>query len=190
MPALASLAEFCQAVTDFPVEGLEVAAEPAARAEAERSVAESGFLLLSEVHGVWENPLIIRALLRSSGLSSLALKWPAELAPVISALLGGDAPADDPQLWSGDGRITAGHLAVLRERAAAGRLELTLLDGALPVGKGPADPSWSRPEAPVPDQSMTHPAHRRRCAGLVQVVLSRVRSRQATGGNDGREVSP
>jgi hypothetical protein len=62
---------------------------------------------------------------------------------VISAFLAGAALADDPPLWSGDGRITAGHLAVLRERVAAGPLELTLLDEALPVVMGPADAGWS-----------------------------------------------
>jgi hypothetical protein len=147
MPALASLAEFRQAVADFPVEELAVAAEPAVRAEAERSVAESGYLPLGEVHGVRENPLIVGALLRSFGLTSLALEWPAGLGPVLSAFLAGEALADDPQLWSGDGRITASHLAVLRERAAAGPLELTLLDGALPAGIRPADASWSDRDA-------------------------------------------
>jgi hypothetical protein len=142
MPALASMAQFRQAVADFPVGEFEVAAEPAARAEAERSLAESGFLLLGEVHGVRENPLIIAALLRSFGLTGLALEWPAELARVISAFLAGEALADDPQLWSGDGRITAGHLAVLRERAAAGPLELTLLDGVISSGA-----SWSDRDA-------------------------------------------
>jgi hypothetical protein len=142
MPTLASLAELRQAVADFPVEELEVAAEPAAQAGAVRSLAESGYLLLGEVHGVWENPLIIAALLRSFGLTSLALEWPAELGPVISAFLAGEALADDPLLWSGDGRMTAGHLAVLRERAAAGPLELTLLDGVMP-----ADASWSDRDA-------------------------------------------
>jgi hypothetical protein len=147
VPALASLAEFRQAVADFPAGELEVTAEPAARAAAERSLAESGFLLLGEVHGVRENPLIIAALLQSFGLTSLALEWPAELAPVISAFLAGEVLADDPQLWSGDGRITAGHLAVLRDLAAGGPLELTLLDGALPVERGMADPSWSDRDA-------------------------------------------
>jgi hypothetical protein len=61
---------------------------------------------------------------------------------VVRAFLAGDTLADDPQLWSGDGRITAGHLAVLRERAAAGPLELTLLDGIMP-----ADTSWSGRDA-------------------------------------------
>ena len=90
MPALASLAEFRQAVADFPAGEFEVAAEPAARAEAERSLAESGFLLLGELHGARESPLIIRAWLASFGLTGLALEWPAELAPVISAFLAGD----------------------------------------------------------------------------------------------------
>ena len=144
MPALASLAAFAQAVADFPVSDAGLVLEPAARAAAERSAAESGFLLLGEVHGVRENPLLIRALLQALGLTGLALEWDAELAPVVSAFLAGGALADHPALWSGDGRITAGHLAVLRERSAAGPLELTLMDGALPGGMGGPDWSWSQ----------------------------------------------
>jgi hypothetical protein len=147
-------------VADFPAGELELAAEPAARAEAERSLAESGFLLLGEVHGVWENPLIIAARLRSFGLTSLALEWPAELAPVISAFLTGEALADDAQLWSGDGRITASHLAVLRERAAAGPLELTLFDAVLP-----ADASWSDRDAAMARRLLTGAGPGRRNAG-------------------------
>jgi hypothetical protein len=37
-------------------------------------------------------------------------------------------------VWGGDGRITAGHLAVLAERAAAGPLDLILFDGAAGAG--------------------------------------------------------
>jgi len=144
MPALASLAAFTQAVADFPVSDPGLVLEPAARAAAARSVAESGFVLLGEVHGVRENPLLIRALLRALGLTGLALEWDAELAPLVSGFLAGGALADHPALWSGDGRITAGHLAVLRERSAAGPLELTLMDGALPGGMGSPDWSWSQ----------------------------------------------
>ena len=144
MPALASLAAFTQAVADFPVSDPGLVLEPAAWAGAARSVAESGFVLLGEVHGVRENPLLIRALLRALGLTGLALEWDAELAPLVSGFLAGGALADHPALWSGDGRITAGHLAVLRERSAAGPLELTLMDGALPGGMGSPDWSWSQ----------------------------------------------
>ena len=67
-------------------------------------------------------------------LVSLALEWPDDLAPVIQAFLAGKTLADHPWLWGGDGRITAGHLAVLAERAAAGALELILFDGVIGGG--------------------------------------------------------
>ena len=84
-------------------------------------MAEPGTCCSARFTGSGQDPLIIAALLRSFGLTSLALEWPAGLAPVISAFLAGEALADDPQLWSGDGRITAGHLAVLREPRPPGR---------------------------------------------------------------------
>ena len=109
-------------MADFPAGetgggGFEVAAEPAARAVAERSLAESGFLLLGEVHGVLENPLIIRALLRMFGLTSLALEWEAGLAPVISAFLAGDALATIPA----SGSATAGSPPATWPCCASGR---------------------------------------------------------------------
>ncbi len=143
MPAVSSLAAFAQAVSDFPVSDLGLVLEPAARAAAERSVAQSGLLLLGEVHGVRENPLVIRALLRALGLDGLALEWDEELAPVVRAFLAGGALADHRLLWFGDGRITAGHLAVLRERAAAGSLNLTLMDGMARGGMG-GEETWSQ----------------------------------------------
>jgi hypothetical protein len=39
--------------------------------------------------------------------------------------------ADDPLLWFDDSRVTAGHLAVLAERAGAGPLEAILFDGVM-----------------------------------------------------------
>src|SRR5580658_5082678 len=138
MPSVASLAEFRQAVTGFPVTGLPLMIEPAARAAAQRSLDDSGLLLLGEVHGVAENPLLIQALLAEFGLSGLALEWPAELTPTISTFLAGGPLEDHRLLWLRDGRITAGHLAVLRDRAAAGPLRLTLFDVIIP-----ADAGWS-----------------------------------------------
>jgi hypothetical protein len=119
----------------------------------ERSVAESGFLLLGEVHGVRENPLVIGALLREFGLAGLALEWPDGLAPVVSAFLAGEGLADHPLLWADDGRITAGHLAVLRELAAAGPLELTLIDGLMDEGW-----SWSQRDEAMARRVLAAPA--------------------------------
>jgi len=130
---------FLQAAAEFVVTDLELKAEPSAVTAAQRSLDESGLLLLGEVHGVRENPLLIRALMQVFGLTSLALEWPDDLAPAVAAFLATGTLADHPQLWPGDGRITAGHLAVVAERAAAGPFELTLFDGAIDAGW-----SWSQ----------------------------------------------
>jgi hypothetical protein len=136
MPSVASLAEFRRAVAGFPVTDLHLAVEPAARAAAQRSLDQSGLLLLGEIHGVAENPLLIRALLAEFGLRGLALEWPAGLTPTVSRFLAGGPLEDHWMFWPGDGRITAGHLAVLRDRAAAGPLRLTLFDVTIPAGAG------------------------------------------------------
>jgi hypothetical protein len=82
------------------VEDLGLMIEPAALAAASRSLDSSG-LLLGEMHGVRENPLLIRALMQAFGLTSLALEWPDDLTPVIRAFLAGGPLADHPWLWGG-----------------------------------------------------------------------------------------
>jgi hypothetical protein len=139
VPRVDSLEGLERAAAGFEVSDLGLVIEPRALEAARRSLEESGLLLLGEFHGVGENPLLIRALMQALGLAALALEWPEDLAPVIGAFVAGGALADHPLLWLGDGRITAGHLAVLRERAAAGPLALCLFDGTAGAGW-----SWSR----------------------------------------------
>jgi erythromycin esterase-like protein len=139
VPGVDSIEAFLQAAAEFAVADLELKADPSAVSAAWRSLDDSGLLLLGEVHGVAENPLLIRALMQAFGLTSLALEWPDDLAPAVAAFLAGGTLADHPDLWPGEGRITAGHLAVLAERAAAGPFELTLFDGTIGAGW-----SWSQ----------------------------------------------
>jgi hypothetical protein len=133
-----SVEALAEAVAGFVVEDLDLELDPAAVEAARRSVEESGLLLLGEVHGVRENPLLARALMRVFGLTRLALEWPDDLAPVIEAFQATGTLADHWLLWAGDGRITAGHLAVLAERAAAGPVQVVLFDGTIGAGW-----SWS-----------------------------------------------
>jgi erythromycin esterase-like protein len=139
VPSVASLDALHQAVADFTVTDPGLVIEPAALAAARRSLDSAGLLLLGEAHGVRETPLLIRALMLTFGLTTLALEWPESLTPVIRAYLAEGTLADHPRLWGGDGRITAGHLAVLAERADARALELILFDGVT----GP-DWTWSQ----------------------------------------------
>ncbi len=139
MPCVATLESLHEAIAEFAVTDLSLVIEPPALAAAQRSLDTSGLLLLGEVHGVRENPLLIRALMQELGLTSLALEWLDDLAPMIRNFLASGTLTDHEALWSGDGRITAGHLATLAERATAGPLDLILFDGIMGVGW-----SWSQ----------------------------------------------
>ena len=76
VPSVASLDAFHRAIDEFVVEDLDLAVEPAALAAAGRSLDSCGLLLLGEMHGVREDPLVIRAVMQAFGLTSLALEWP------------------------------------------------------------------------------------------------------------------
>lgn len=99
VPCVASLDALHRSVSEFVVTDLDLVIEPSALAAARRrSLDSSGLLLLGEAHGVRENPLLIRALMKAFGLTSLALEWPDDLAPVIQTFLAGKTLADHPWL--------------------------------------------------------------------------------------------
>lgn len=53
-----------QAAADFEVADLDLQAGPPTVVAAQRSLDDCGLLLVGEVHGVKENPLLIRVLIR------------------------------------------------------------------------------------------------------------------------------
>jgi hypothetical protein len=74
--------------------------------------------------------------MRALDLAGLGLEWHEELTSVVSAFTSGGPLRDHPWLWSGDGRITAGHLALLRTLEAGGRPQPILFDGTIDAGAG------------------------------------------------------
>jgi hypothetical protein len=146
MPGIASREEFQWAVNEFDITSSRLAIDPAALAAARQSLDQSGLLLLGEVHGVHQNPLLARALMAALDVTGLALEWPTGLAAAVSGFFADGQVADHPELWSGDGRITVGHFALLRERFLAERLQaLTLFDGVREV-------DWSRRESAMAER--------------------------------------
>ena len=149
MPGVASLDALQRAVDEFDITSFYLDVHPAALAAARQSLDESGLLLLGEVHGVRQNALIARALMVALDATGLALEWPAELASATSGFFADGHVPDHPELWGGDGRITVGHFALLRERFLAQRLQaLTLFDGVNEVG-------WSRREAAMAERILS-----------------------------------
>ena len=96
MPSVASLDALHRAIAEFVVIDLDLVIEPRALAAARQSLDSAGLLLLGEIHGVRENPLLIGALMQALGLTSLALGWPGELTPVIRAFLASGTLAGHP----------------------------------------------------------------------------------------------
>jgi hypothetical protein len=136
MPSVGRLEELQRAIDDVDVDELTLEAEPSALEGARRSLDHSGLLMLGEVHGVRENPLMIRAVMNALGVTGLGLEWHEELSSVVGSFASGGPLRDHPWLWSGDGRITAGHLALLRTLAAGGHPQPVLFDGTVDVGAG------------------------------------------------------
>jgi hypothetical protein len=145
------VAALLRAAAEFAAGDLDLAVEPAALAAARRSLESSGLLLLGEVHGVRENPLLIGALTDALGITSLALEWHEELAPVVDAFVATGTLKDHELLWTGDGRLTAGHLALLADRVGTGQLRLILFDGT--IG---ADWSWTKRDQVMATRMLAH----------------------------------
>jgi hypothetical protein len=96
-------------------------------------LGEAKLLLLGETHGVKENADIIYTLFKKFGFKKLALEWDDKLQEqaekfLQSGELDFEAIKDSP-----DGRITAGHFALLKKLKDEGLLEaLVCFDGATP----------------------------------------------------------
>ncbi|NUR92927.1 MAG: hypothetical protein HOY71_53400 [Nonomuraea sp.] len=162
MPGVDTADALLRAVDAFEIDTYELPVEAAAMDRAARSLAASGLLLLGEVHGVLENPLVVLRLVRELGVGGLALEWPEELAPQLDAFLADGSGLGHPLWWSGAGNITAGHFAVLR---ALERVTVTLFDGC----SFAAD--WSARDAAMADRVLT------RCDGPTLVVAGNLHTR-------------
>jgi hypothetical protein len=121
-----------------------------------RAVADAGgAILLGELHGVAETASVIYALMTGLGIERLALEWEPELRPLVERYLAtgrfdlmlGEEEAAEVEKWingepafasrpevrealalcSLDGRVTAGHFALLRALHAENRLQQLIL---------------------------------------------------------------
>lgn len=133
MPAL-TRATFHQAVEDYPIGAQTLDADTIRQMST--ALSRDRMLIVGELHGVAETPAIVYGLVRETGARALGLELPKEeFGAVVHALLAEDRP-DWDALWShappgvflrGDGRVTAGHFALVRQLAVDGQLEQVVL---------------------------------------------------------------
>jgi hypothetical protein len=83
-------------------------------------VRRTGLVLLGEGHGIAQTPVLMEELIAWFGLGGIALEWDEDLGPWLDRWITDGVLADldcrdlAVEVWSGDGRLTAGHLAALR----------------------------------------------------------------------------
>lgn len=140
--------EFAAAVRAHRLDGVGLDREAVARAGA--ALAAAGLLVVGEAHGVRETPNVLYALTRALGSRAVAFEWSHEEldSPVQAFMQNGSfdferlwtlpAPAE---LFCGDGRVTAGHFALLRRLRDERRVEHVVLFDRLDPEPPPADPS-------------------------------------------------
>jgi hypothetical protein len=125
---------FERAVASYELRELALPANALAVASA--SLERTGLFLLGEIHGVAQTPLAILALVTRLGIRTLAFEWSYdELDEIVQPVLS-TGRIDLDALWklppsaevfSGDGRFTAGHVRLLEH--LSGRVgRIVLLD--------------------------------------------------------------
>lgn len=126
---------FAAAVEDYPVRELPTRFDKDALSALAGSVRTTRLLLLGERHSIEENPRVVYTLMRKLGFQALALEWEPALGPLIDDFLtsgsldlrSASRIPELGQLFCGDGRITAGHFAVLAQLRREGLLERLIL---------------------------------------------------------------
>jgi len=125
---------FAAAVDAHPFNYFAFGDESLARAAT--SVAEAGLVVVGEPHGVRETPSVLYALASALRTRAVAFEWSHEEMdqPVRDFLHSGSfdfewlwALPPSAEFFCGDGRIAAGHFALLRRLREEGRLDQVIV---------------------------------------------------------------
>ena len=136
MPGVDTIEALFAAAEVFDATPLRLQVDPDAESAVRESLRRTGLVLLGEMHGVAQTPLLLEELIAWFRFGGIALEWNEDLMPWLQGWIAyGTLPEPDweqnpavAQIWGGDGRLTAGHLAALRRWARSGLL-ITLMDG-------------------------------------------------------------
>jgi hypothetical protein len=170
VPGVDTIEALTAAVEAFDASPLGLLGDPDAEAAVLQSLRRTGLLLLGERHGVAQTPVLVEELIAWLGLGGIALEWHEDLRPWLDRWITHGVLADPVwgsdlagEVWGGDGRLTAGHLAALRRWAGSGLL-ITLMDGTIDVrprlGEGEEEMGrrwWSERDAAMAGRVLAAP---------------------------------
>lgn len=114
------------------------------------SIKETKLFILGETHGVQENVHVIYTLFRRYGFRQLALEWDPRLTATVERFIGTGEIDFDAIKESPDGRITAGHFALLKRLTDENLIEkLICFDD-----RGKSD--WNARDAAMAERILAH----------------------------------
>lgn len=123
--------QFIKALESITIEEIPAVFDEEASNRLLASLDKTKILIMGEMHGVKENPDIIYTLFKKFGFRQLALEWKSGLGAVAEKYLETEEINFDAIQDSPDGRITAGHFALLKRLRDEGLLEkLICFDGS------------------------------------------------------------
>lgn len=123
--------EFIKAMDSIVIEEIPAVFDEEASDKLVASLDATKLLILGEMQGVKENADVIYTLFKKFGFRQLALEWEAGLGAVAEQYLKTGEVDFDAIQDSPDGRITAGHFALLKKLKDEGLLEkLICFDGS------------------------------------------------------------
>lgn len=121
---------FIEAVSAISIEEIPTTFDESAVRSLLDNLESNKVFILGEMHGVKENADVIYTLFKKFGFRQLALEWKPELEQVVEKFLESGELDFDAIKDSPDGRITAGHFALLKRLKFEGMLAgLVFFDG-------------------------------------------------------------
>lgn len=129
---------FTEAVETTSIEEIETVFDDTAVAALANNLKDTKLFILGEVHGVKENVDVIYTFFKKFGFRQLALEWEPELHDTIEKFLESGEVNFDAIQDSPDGRITAGHFALIKKLKSE-----KLLEGFICFDGGSGGAGWN-----------------------------------------------
>jgi hypothetical protein len=142
---------FIEAVSMHSIEEISIMFDELAVQRLTDNLESNKVFILGEMHGVKENVDVIYTLFKKFGFRQLALEWEPELKKVAEKFLETGELDFNAIHDSQDGRITAGHFALLKKLKSEG-----VLEGIICFDGGSGGEGWNARDAAMAKNILTN----------------------------------
>lgn len=114
---------FIDAIKAYEVISIPLGFPPSGEESVKSTIEASGLFVVGETHGQQATPNALYTLTKQFGFTQLALEWDTTMQPLIDEDLDSGNLRSDIPIDTRDGRVTAGHFAVLMQLKKEGCID-------------------------------------------------------------------